>query len=620
MNTATGLGVRPLLLWALLCVSLASAQSPHWTTIPLDAASATVQSRVNTLAVIEGNRVLCFSPFLRTWTVIEVATPPVVVNQNEHVLIQDGSTFHGWSPRTGLVDTVHASASAALVSGPGSSNFVVLVQDGNDYHAYSAYRGHWATLSLPGPANSAVLHRQCAIVEEGGTAWAFSTYHGSWVPQTVSAGATVLASGRVGVVHDAQNAWCFTAERNLWAAVSISPATLVDVRSSYATFSDGVTFLVFGGHRGGFASYTAVSGSGSSNPGTYCLAVIDGNTVACYSAFRETFTTHTFGDSPSLFVESDFVIAFSSTETRAWSGVDGGWSSSLPAGYTIQTNNSIAFAAGSSDSWAYSPLVGWTPAPAQAFTAVDLTQTSVVLTHANGFSALGNRFTSWETLATTTAAPSLMMPSPRGTVPLVDDGGTLAAWDCRLGRWASAPITAANFTNQRTAFSGFLGENGTTAHGFGSLGGTWNSVGIQGTVVAFSSGSGVGYVQTDDHLHVHSALGNLFTRAAYPESSNVLTLGTTFEINLAAAPYSEALVALSGTSTYQDFFFGLRLVGDPILHLTPVSQVPADGIVTFPVFVPDNPLLAGFQVHAQALVVPTGGVPYLSNAISPVVY
>ncbi|MFN3241076.1 MAG: hypothetical protein ACE37K_06130 [Planctomycetota bacterium] len=587
--------------------------------IPADATQYTIRSRVNSFALQFSDRVLLYSGYQRKWVVLPVSAAAVVTPQNDHALIVDGTTLHGWSPRYGTIDTITVSNNAVFLPNPPSATYVVTVQDGNDFHAYGSYAARWSTLSLPTPAVAAEQHRRCAIVHDGTMAYGYSSYSGDWVATPApEPGIALFASGDVCFANSQQIVRGFSAPTSSWSSTVVADSSNLSLEASLGYIEDQGEVLVFSGNRGAFSSYTP-NGSYVLDTGSETLAIEDQNGVTCYSSIRNSWATLPISGATSLELGDDVCVVTTTNQCAAYSGVTGQWSPVLTGAFTASVGTCMAFVDdGIAQRYAYTALGNrWLPVPTVLpFVAAEVLGHSVLVTHTQGFSGIGARFDQWQTLVTQPGA-TVSVPNNRGRTAMVTDTNRISAWNGRLNRWASVQVDPNTLTTASVRFSSSLLEDGDRAFAFGVPGKAYDGVTLSGdTVLAATAGSGISYVQTDDHMHAYSPLATLTPTTSFPETDGFAHIGRSTEVQQVALPGSlvTLLVGFAPTSTVTPF--GELLVDTPLF--LPAPLIPTAGNLLLEIPVPNEPGLIGYPVHLQSAITPPAGLPYLTGSTSMV--
>jgi hypothetical protein len=243
---------------------------------------------------------------------------------------------------------------------------------------------------------------------------------------------------------------------------------------------------------------------------------------------------------------------------------------------------------------------------------------SVVLAHATGYTAWSARHGNWRSLTTN---QTLNYQAPiTGSTFLVTDGLTLHVFDARLDRWASvtgvAPMTTR--ISRHTA----MAHDGSFGYGFGQPSGEWWVEPLTAAPSSFDTASSIGTLRHGTQLSVYSVQGSFTYMGRYPEFTQAINLGNTLRMHQSAQPGS-VLLLICGTAP--DY---LAVPGFGTLYMSPVGAygivwpalVDADGYLDMNLALPNNPALAGVQLHLQNLVLQPNGATWLSSSVAPVLF
>ena len=114
---------------------------PYWNEYPIPAGMTAYNVLGSVVALEAPNAIHLYSGQLRKWTVQPVGNAPTLSITNSYCIIQDGTKIHGYSSRTGKVETLNVSATAALHVGSLSSSWVAVVVDGTTIYGWSGFYG-----------------------------------------------------------------------------------------------------------------------------------------------------------------------------------------------------------------------------------------------------------------------------------------------------------------------------------------------------------------------------------------------------------------------------------------------------------------------------------------------
>jgi hypothetical protein len=324
-------------------------------------------------------------------------------------------------------------------------------------------------------------------------------------------------------------------------------------------------------------------------------------------------------NTPTLTMGNDYIIIESVPDSQAvaFSGVLGDFSNVISGTFTFSTDTSVAFAEGSGPgSYAYSAVHNeWVPVPPEDYTSVDLANTSVILTlDPEGFAAFSARYKDWFKLMPNGPATLLPLHS-KGLMAVVSDADALHAWDPRVGRWAKIKVPVASMNNIQVKYGTAWAESDSTGYAFGLYDGLWDTVTINGNVVASDPGSGVGFIQTDHFLHVYTRSGSMATPTTYPESSRPPFLGGPLEISQVAAEGSLVYLFADFAPGYATTPWGTVFLQN-LSIMQPLGPVPVGGVKHVNMTVPNDPLLIGGSFHLQNVIMPPSEIPYFTNSVS----
>ena len=221
-----------VLMLVIAVTSLASAQLPDWTSVPINP-GATGAVEATLVYSIDGNTVWFHSALTRAWTSITTVNTPVAKIYNDHVMIRDGTTFYAYSPR--FPSPVQLNTTAGTLVNTTAQTWLSVVIDGTSTHVFLAYYGQWFTVPTAGPVTTAI-GRWCGVVGDGTNVWGISAYYPNAVPlgtsATPSAGFGYQAfATSPGMVH------AFSASRATWSSIAVSPAATVASGATQSGFA-----------------------------------------------------------------------------------------------------------------------------------------------------------------------------------------------------------------------------------------------------------------------------------------------------------------------------------------------------------------------------------------------
>lgn len=629
MTSHLSTAVRSLVLvpCLIVCAAPLGAQPPsNWTTITLPANQTTPPNSIGTTVTFQtSNSVWLYSGITKEWTVLPVTGTPTVFQANDYCIVRDGNLIHGFASHTGRVDTITASGSATVVSGPASSSWVTLVADGNQAWGFGAFHGRFESLTLSQPNPTMLANRLLGLLLDGTTAYALSAHHGTFVPVAADASATlsVVGEAEVGTAHSPGVFRAFSAQQNRWGVQNIPSGAATLQQNEYAMAWSGNQIWAFSGLSGVLDTYTATNPIASVSGSEGVAAFIDGADIVCYGSGRGRFVPRTAPAALPTF-DYHFALLIDSNGITPFSAVTGTYGQTIAGSFTVQTNDAIAFADdGGGGGYAYSPILNtWTAAPAVSLQSVVLVRNSAVIVEALGYQALSARYGTWVPLATPSVG-NFTAPANGATFLAFDNGGNTAhVFDARLNRWASvtgqAPLLAR--VSRHTAmvhdtFSGF---------GFGQPSSEWYAVPLSTAPSRFDTASSIGTLVHGNQISVYSVQGSFSYTGRYPEFTQAINLGTTLRLHQVAAPGSALALMFGSQAARIDLGPQLgRLYIDPAqLASIPWPQlVGVDGILHIGLPIPNNPYLVGSRIHLQTVVLePSASQPWLSSSVAPVLF
>lgn len=613
-------------LLAAITAPLGLAQPPsNWTTIPAPLTQTTPTNAIGTTVTFQSTAgVHLYSGITKQWTILPVTTVDLLFQANDYVIVRDGTTLHGFSSRTGVVETITLSGPPTIVSGPASSSWVTLVADGTNAYGFSAFLGKWTSLALAQAAPVMISNRLVGMLRDGSTVYAFSAHHGTFVPVAAdpTAQLVVVGEAEVATAHSANTFRAFSAQQNNWATHAISTTNALQ-QNEFALAWSGTTAVAFSGLSGTLATYSASAPIAGVQGAEGVAAFIDSATTVCYGSGRGTFVTRP-ATAPAFLFDYHLAMVIDAGTLTPFSALLGAFGPTLNGAFIVSSNDDIAYADGATNDYAYSPLLNtWTPAPlVSVIGAPVLVRNSVVLPYANGYYALSARHGDWVHLATSLVA-AFSAPATGSTFVAFDAAGTQASvFDARLDRWATVSGVAP-FTIKISRHTAML-LDGTFAYGFGQPSGEWDVIPLSGTPT-MDTASSIGVVTHGSDISVYSVLGSLSHIGRFPEFTQAVNLGNSLRLYQVAPPGS-ALIMLIGLEPARIDLGVLlgKLYIDPSFLLTfPLSTVvDSDGLLDIVFPLPANqPVLIGAQPQIQNVVLPPGGAtPWLTTSVAPILF
>lgn len=589
---------------------------PYWTELALPAGTNGNASAIGTTVVLTtGSAVHCWSGITREWTVVP-STSGLVSNFNAYAIIEEGNTLHGFSSRTGAVDSINLPG-YTLMHGPQFASWVSVAFANNEVWGFSAFLGKWIKQTIQTASPTVSIGSLCAVVHDGVNAYGFSSYHGTWVPVAAPGSPTLEANGVVAVANDPGVARCFSAHTNSWSTTAFGNTASLVTQRGYAMFTSGTQILAFSGYKGFFATHTANSPAFSNSMDRNVAAIVDGNDVTCYSAGTGTFATRSFASFPVVSLDADLGAVTDGNELVGFSVVTGAFSAPVAGSFLVSTNDAVAYATGAAGEFAYSLVENqWFPAPVLG-AGVELIRNAVILIDSNGYHGFIGRTGNWITKAS--SSPSSYVVNNSGDTFVGLEGNELHMFDPRIERFTTtSALISPSVALHRTVA---IAEDGTNAYGFGLMNNVWDEVPLQGNVTFVKASSSCGVVQTDTHVYTFTAHGSFSTLSRFPEFSRYQPIGDEMRL-IQAAPAGSFVTSLIGLApTFQPVGGLGNLFVDPsFLIIGTLGVVPAGDLMTLEIPVPDVPSLNGLTVHMQNYIVPPAGAPWLTNSIAPVLF
>ncbi|MCB9914866.1 MAG: hypothetical protein H6828_06905 [Planctomycetes bacterium] len=597
------------------------AERPQWSSMPLpgDFQGVGTVSTLGTSFVMQTpSTVWLWSAVTGEFTALPASPSAFVTQFNAFVLIEDGNTVHGYSTRTGQVDSLTLGAPPTLHHASTSSCWMAVAELGTDVWVFGAFDGQWRHQALAAPAPSVSVTQTAAVVDDGTTMYGVSTYFGDWVPTPSMPGATLDLQGDLAVAYTSTEVRGFSAHTSTWSTQALANGVNLTTQRGYAMFQDGDDLVAYSPCTASFTTLNAPAGA-TFDAGRYVGAASLGSEVWGYSSGRNTFAHRTCASAPLIELDDEVLLVQDSAGTVGFSVVTGAFSALVPGALPTTHTDCMLFLEDANEAWAYSPMQGtWSAAPiAGAGTISHVFRDVAVLQDATGCYAFSGRTGAWVYQAM--GAGVQIGGSSSSDLFVAFDGALTHVFDPVLGRWATTAggNQAANFDVWRLTFVGYVGG---TAYGYSLFDNEWSPMQTQGALQALDANSSCGFVQTDTHVYAYSALGSLSTLARFPEFSRLQPLGAPLRLVQAAPPGStvRAFFATEGDVLPWGPFGTLYVDPTKIRRELGLGTVPASGVLDVSLHLPDAASLHGLQLHVQCLVTPPGGAPYLTNAIVPV--
>ncbi|MCA8957378.1 MAG: hypothetical protein KDC87_14985 [Planctomycetes bacterium] len=619
----------PSVVAALLGAASLSAQishdGPYWNGYPLPANLQTVTS-IGTQVVLQTTSAVHFySGLLRTWTVLPVSSTAVVRVANRYSLVEDGLSVHAYSTATGEVQTLTVSGSAKIYQSSLSSTWTACVEDGGTLHGYSAFLGAWVPLKVLGSVKTIDTNSQSVAVVDDVNVYGFSALYGTWVATPTRTGGTyaTLRNGVMALYSSPDEVKVFSSFQNTW-----STAALPGAQTAVQHLGDGMLVLASGKELALISTMTGnIQRKTCTNVPTVqigkSVAVLDdGGTLTGFAPGTDAqVALPSTGPNGSILVANgsfgSIAVIDDGTRPTAFSGLTGR-TSAAPAGkYTYTLGDIAALADGQpAQSYAYSALTGtWVAVPAKTFSNPAANYEALVLATTSGFSAYSARTGTWADL--TTGDPLIWRAD--GAMAAVAGNQGIDVFDPLLGRWMhQSTAVSPDFKIHRLVG---VSWDGSRAHGYSLLHHAWESVAPLGTFSSTRASSSIGYCQTSTHIYPFTANGSLSNNSRFPEFSRFLVRGSTM-LHLQAGPPRTAVIGMFGSRPAEIPLggWGTLRVDPGSAVVLPLGTIPLSGVLKTEIVLPKDPLLNGFAVHMQNLLIPNFSQPWLSNVSAPYIW
>lgn len=600
----------------LVLAAGAGAQLPDWTVTPISpGAVAAVEATV--VRIVDGNTVWLYSALTRAWTSITSASStPVVSVYNDHIMVQDGTTFQGYSPRNPAPATL-ATAAGTLVSTP-PQTWISVVRDGASTWAFLAYYGTWIPIPTTAPA-TVLIGRWNALVSDGANVWGISAYHASPALLGVPGATPTGSYGYQGFATSPGFVHGFSASRATWTSLPVGGAPSIVNGATQSGFSyvvDGGFVHFFSGLRGAFAS-TIKSASGTVTATSRTVGVVrDGPVVKLFSATKGTISTVVYPSPPTVTLKDYHAILSDGTTLLAFSGTHGAFaapvaglnlgttSMNLAVGLDPVSGNLSAVYSAFQNAWIAGPVP---PVSVQAAWTSGL---GVVVQDATGFHGISAHASTW----TWQPAPAPEVVWTGGGDWLARTGTTLLTFNPNTGTFAAtatnAPVTS---VNMHDATHIAIDGDGSAAYAFSHFTNHWAVAQLSSPVVQFGADKQAAFVNDGTNVYAFSGIGQVSNVNEYPDWVRMLPAGGLFLGHLSGEIGSSALLAVSAVPANIPTPFGTLWI-DPAAMLPLFSgTIPASGVQTVPVPVPDSPFLAGLTLYFQGAVFSGPGTGYLTD-------
>jgi len=565
--------------------------------------------------VVDGNTVHGFSSLSRQWTALTTVNAPTLRKHNEHFVVEDGATFHGYSPRAGRFAELQGSSGSATLLSSTAPTWHSVALDGDTVHVYFGYSGEWQSYTFSGLQN-VIVGRFVVMIEDSAGVHAVSTTYQTLKSLGVP-GATLAILGNPpttagmatspGLVHG------FSSHLNRWSShlfagsVSITEAP-GSSQSGFVLIEDGAALTFFSGFTGTFT--TMAVGPNASRFWERNVAVaVEGNTAHAYSCITGSTASMAFSFPPTATVLRGFAVVDDGVTTAAF-GARNGQFALAPAGTSLF--NATAFVATFGPSGATLPTAVYSavkdvfrsvPQTTTASVQVDQCDLAVLLTDfgTNELHAWSAYDQAWATLSSgqidqVTATPSTG-PSTGNTI-IVQCDTALHAFNPRSGQWRSTQTTMPFGTVRRSASTAIVVEPGF-AYGYSNYADEWSMVDLPNGGATASVNWNTGFIVDGDDVVAFAGTDQLATSVDFPETFRASVPGTPMRFDLAGVPNAPAML-------------GYRLVDGPPgtggLVRRIATQLSSEGLAEITLPAPQNAVLAGSSLLFLALIRHPSGV------------
>jgi hypothetical protein len=613
----------PIATAFLLCVpTLMHAQEgDYWNTRTLPGPlTAPVVAFGTNITLRTATDVWVYSGVLHTWSQIPVSPAAVVYSEyNDHVIVRDGTSVHGWSTRTGAVTTISVSPSATVIAGTTGRTWTAAVVDGNTVHAYASFRGTWTTLATSSTP-SVTLDKVTMVVQDSSNVYALSAFFGNFVSSPAATLRTVSENSAV-TVDGSDVVRGFSALANTWTSHTFpgaSSATL-GLGFTFVLLQTPTTMLGFSAITRSFEEYLASGSMTTLRVAPEAAAFLDGGQVVGFSPSNCSFATQSVGGSPTLTPAENrfgsFVLASDGNDLHAFSGITGTFATLSGGPYSLSISDTSVFAQGASASYAYSAMRGqWYSSPVATGGVPTILYNGAIVEGGGALHAFSARSGSWSTLAHASATVAI-----HGSFYTSTSGNVVDIYDSRDGQWTSFTTTSAPNPWSVWRLMGIT-HDGVNAYGYSLFSNRPASVALQGAVQEYRANSEIAFVRTDTHIHVFTGVGSLSMKIRFPEHSRGLARGTPLFLQQTGPVGSVVRGALRlGDALRQG------LPGRSPFQLGPhgafpsYGVIPAAGVLDITLLVPPDPRLIGLQVPMMNVIAPPSGTAWMTNSVVPIV-
>ncbi|MCB9880547.1 MAG: hypothetical protein H6834_02050 [Planctomycetes bacterium] len=604
---------------------------PYWNEYPIPAGMTAYNVLGSVVALEAPNAIHLYSGQLRKWTVQAVGNAPTLSITNSYCIIQDGTKIHGYSSRTGKVETLDVSATAALHVGSLSSSWVAVVVDGTTMYGWSGFYGEWVKQQLTAPAASTDLGSHAAVITDGTNAYGWSAFYGTWVTQKIGAMTAkhVFRNGALIGQSGPDSVLAFSSYANNWSSLQWSGAATAqaELQDGYALLQNGARFLVFDALQGVLSRRVEAATPQVISGRNVCVLATSTRT-SCYAAGLGTWTV-----TPAPIAAANIQVAGGSfgalamldtgTGLVAFSGLTGTMTPLNASGtFSVSLGDTAAFAdGGPSLRYAYSAIRDvWVPMPSSAMAnviSVNPMFNGFVIETAAGYDGFSARLAQW---ANNPAPGGNLVTQTSGALTLVTYNDRIEAFDSTICDWRSEPTAGLPNTTGRSIWRlCAIAVDRAQAHGYSLFHNTWEKVALQGTYQTHRANSSIGFALTSSHVYVFTANGSLSNNARFPEFSRFVVRGQPFRY-MQTGPSGTLAVALIGTQHLETSLgaFGTLWMDPASMFTVPLGVIPANGILDASLVAPQSTSFNGTILYMQSLLVPQQGQPWLSNAMRPI--
>jgi hypothetical protein len=621
--------LRPSLLATLvgLAAPLCGQRPASFVLAPAQTSASSVDHLGKMLWFVEAGQLHAFSAATRNWVTVPVAATATIRQANDWLLIVDGPFVAAMSAARGVFDVVPVSANATVLNAPSARNDgIILVLDGSTLWSFSGFHGRWNALTVS-PAALITVQRNVAIVAEGTQLRGMSALADVWVTETAALPISALGTAdTAGWATDGVDGFGFSAIRSRWARTSLPAGAPI---APHAT-RDAVLWLgnqeafAFSGVRGAFAR-TGVQPGSTASLADHWVHVVDpsGTSHQMFSVPNADWTTLTTGPSASLqssealglFVEQGRVVGYSALLSSISPRPGAVHATAVSATLAAITD------AGTGAPHLFSAMSGnWLQGPQGADAALPLLARNGALLQDTtgqrviGFTPRGDRF-----VARSVGTNPSLHSNSSSSVLAVEDDAHLAVFEPRRGTWVERTISPADRPLDLRIWRTVLVAAGDQrAFGYSASSGSLEQTAFAGNLIETRASSEVGAVISDAGVLAFSAVPDLHTDAQFPEFRRMFGRGAKVELH-AHGPSGALVGAVSGFSPSNALTIpGLgEFVLDPnSLIPVPMGSLDADGTTLLHLPIPDVPQLRSLELGFQAVVLPTGGPAYLTQASS----